>query len=508
MVNTMASYLYDSGIGVRMGISTGKDQLILTPLVELMKLIEKDHKTKLVILYIEPGGMYEVEAIEWMKKNSFSKPLVVYIGGVIADELNLSLGHAGAVVEGKGTSAHDKIELFDDYFGIGPYERRSLKGKNVKRGIRIKSLHDLPVAARAIYNALKITRDFRHNRPLKFNPWIKNMGTLGKKLPPSLAIPEGKAPMPYRKQLNDYTKSQLGKNPAGRNMKRASHASSNDGATPRLYGRSLIKEMHKNNLVDSLILAWTGYPPQNDFESDLVEMLLIASLSNGPGTISAQGAKLSASAGNPPNAAMIATLSCLGNIHGGNGAKAAKFMIKAFQGTGITDPYSKKAVKLAKELAIKKASEMSKIKKIAKEADITFERIPCLGHPVYRNENVNYDPRERVIADYLKKQKIAHVFLEFYHQLAVSSRDLGITRNVLAVNVDAAIACVWMGICWPLLISNKIAIERAVDIPFLSFALGRAAGAAGEYLDHKDYGLPMDMRIPTDECESLTMKRD
>ena len=507
MVNTIASYLYDSGIGVRFGLSTGKDQLILTPLVEILKLIEKDSKTKIVILYVEPGGLYELEAIEWMKNNSFSKPVIVYVGGVIADELNLSLGHAGAVVEGKGTSAHDKIELFDNYFGVSPFNSKSLRGKDVKRGIRVKSLHDIPAAAKGIYNARKIARDFRHNRPLKFNPWIKNMGTLAKRLPPSLTIPEGKAPMPYRKQLEDYSKNQLGKNPPNRNMKNASHSSSNDGATPRIFGRSLIKEMDKNSLTDSLILAWTGYPPANDFEADLVEMLLIASLSNGPGTISAQGAKLSASAGNPPNAAMIATLSCLGNIHGGNGAKAADFMIRAFQGSGIINPYSKKAVSKAKSLAVKKTTELSKRKKIAKEADITFERIPCLGHPVYRNESVNYDPRERVITHYLKKNKIEHAFLEFYHQIAVSSRDLGITRNVLAVNVDAAIACIWMGICWPLLCSHKISIQRAVDIPFLSFALGRVAGASGEYLDHKDYGTPMDMRIPTDECESLTMNR-
>ena len=38
MVNTMASYLYGAGIGTRFGISTGKDQLILTPLRDLLEL--------------------------------------------------------------------------------------------------------------------------------------------------------------------------------------------------------------------------------------------------------------------------------------------------------------------------------------------------------------------------------------------------------------------------------------------------------------------------------------
>ena len=508
MVNTIASYLYDAGIGVRFGISTGKDQLILTPLVEFMQLIQKDNKTNLIILYIEPGGLYEAEAIQWMKESKFSIPVIVYVGGLVADDLNLSLGHAGAVVEGKGTSAKEKIELFDEYFGVPPFiPKKQLKADNVKRGIRVTSLHDIPAAARAIFNALKIDRDYRHNRPLKFNPWIKNMGVLGTKLPPSLTVPEGKAPMPYRKQLEDFHKNQLGKTPARQNMRKASHASANDGKVPRLYGHSLLDEMKSCSFSDSLILAWTGFHPAEKFESDLIEMLLIASLTNGPGTISAQGAKLSASAGNPPNAAMIATLASIGSVHGGNGAKAAELMIKTFRGSDITNPYSSKAVAKARELAKKKTAELAKIKLIAKEADIEFERIPCLGHPVYRNDIINYDPRERIIAQYLQKHKIHHAFFEFYHQMAITSRDLGITRNVLAVNVDAAIACVWMGICWPLLCNNKISIDRVKDIPFLSFALGRTAGAAGEYLDHRDYGTPMDMRIPASECASLTFEK-
>src|ERR1017187_6358005 len=46
MVNTMASYLQSAGIGVRMGISTGKDQLILKPLRDLLELSAFDPETK------------------------------------------------------------------------------------------------------------------------------------------------------------------------------------------------------------------------------------------------------------------------------------------------------------------------------------------------------------------------------------------------------------------------------------------------------------------------------
>jgi hypothetical protein len=87
-------------------------------------------------------------------------------------------------------------------------------------------------------------------------------------------------------------------------------------------------------------------------------------------------------------------------------------------------------------------------------------------------------------------------------------RQAGITRNVLAVNVDAAIACTWLGICWPLLCDKKMTIDRAKRIPVLAFALGRAAGGASEYLDHSDFGQPMDMRIPVSECNALTPPKE
>ncbi len=50
-------------------------------------------------------------------------------------------------------------------------------------------------------------------------------------------------------------------------------------------------------------------------------------------------------------------------------------------------------------------------------------------------------------------------------------------------------------------------LKRAVDIPFIAFALGRVAGGAGEFLDHQDYGTDMDMRVPVDECKALTRPR-
>ena len=50
--------------------------------------------------------------------------------------------------------------------------------------------------------------------------------------------------------------------------------------------------------------------------------------------------------------------------------------------------------------------------------------------------------------------------------------------------------------------------RRVRDVAFMVFALGRVAGAGGEHLDHQDHGLPMDMRVPVDECQMLVRPKD
>ena len=99
------------------------------------------------------------------------------------------------------------------------------------------------------------------------------------------------------------------------------------------------------------------------------------------------------------------------------------------------------------------------------------------------------------------------MFLDFYLHLDQALKDNGSTRNVMAVNLDAALACVWLGICWQRVKEKRMTLKRAVDIPFIAFALGRVAGGAGEFLDHQDFGTDMDMRVPARECKALTSPR-
>jgi hypothetical protein len=143
----------------------------------------------------------------------------------------------------------------------------------------------------------------------------------------------------------------------------------------------------------------------------------------------------------------------------------------------MTDPYPQSPGPRRHGLAFVKKFKDKKA--VAREAGLDSGKVPCLGHPVFNKETVNYDPRERIVTAYLEEHKIYNVFLDFYHRLARAMMDSGVTNKVHAVNVDAALTCVLMGIAWPLLVDKKITVQRAVDLPFLAFALGRVAGGPG-----------------------------
>ncbi|HUS90942.1 MAG TPA: hypothetical protein VM695_03790 [Phycisphaerae bacterium] len=514
MVNTIASYLLAAGFGTSFGISTGKDMLLLTPTADLLRLAENDENTRLVVLYVEPGGLYEQEALDLARAGGFTKPIVAYVAGRALEGRNIPLGHAGSVVAGGGTSATAKARAFDEYFGIGPFEpdrrlRRTTRHQDaLRRGIRVRTLHHVPAAVAMIYRVMGLHRDMPVRRRLALNPWFVNLRGRSRQLPSSLILSPGEIPAPWGEQLRTLGRAELGSQPTRRPMRNRSFASSNEDSIPRIYGCDLTELMSRHSFCEALILYWTGQPPARAFEARLVEMTLTASLTNGPGTISAQGAKLSTSAGNTPNTAMIATLATLGEDHGGNGRRAVKFLAGIFWQTPMTDPYAADHGLDLAAMAAERARQFRQAKAAAKEAGVDYERIPCLGHPVFNTEPVNHDPRERAIGEHLAAEGIGNVFLDFYHHLARALHEAGVSSRVWAVNLDAAIASVWLGIAWPRLRDGSMTFQRAADLAFLGFALGRAAGGAGEYLDHRDHGTPMDMRIPTSECEALTPPRE
>ena len=106
-----ASQMKACGIGVSTSVGIGGDPINGCSHRDILELFEADPETKAVMLIGEIGGPQEAEAAEYFK-NHMSKPVVAYIAGLTAPK-GRRMGHAGAIVSGKGESAAEKVELLE-----------------------------------------------------------------------------------------------------------------------------------------------------------------------------------------------------------------------------------------------------------------------------------------------------------------------------------------------------------------------------------------------------------
>ncbi|HEX8930698.1 MAG TPA: CoA-binding protein, partial [Actinomycetota bacterium] len=116
-------------------------------------------------------------------------------------------------------------------------------------------------------------------------------------------------------------------------------------------------------------------------------------LSNGPGTISAQGAKGAVSADGPEqpervqlNKAMVGFLTHSGYTHGGNGYEGIAFLIDQFRDTGLEDPADPEHGIDLEALAARYTEEYARYKSSRKSAgSLDIQKIPGVNHPVFKD---------------------------------------------------------------------------------------------------------------------------
>jgi hypothetical protein len=106
----------------------------------------------------------------------------------------------------------------------------------------------------------------------------------------------------------------------------------------------LVKDWSFTEVAFQALLGWRP----NEEELFEFSMLLGLIITNGPGTISAQGAKGAVSADGPEdparvqiNKSFIGFLTHAGFAHGGNGYEAIAFLIERFRDKGLKDPSDK-----------------------------------------------------------------------------------------------------------------------------------------------------------------------
>ncbi len=225
-------------------------------------------------------------------------------------------------------------------------------------------------------------------------------------------------------------------------------------------------------------------------------------ITNGPGTLSAKGAKESVSARNHIPTAFAGFLCNTGLAHGGNGFEAVDFLLEQFKDTKISDPGVADKTLPLQQLAKRATKAYAAYKADMKEKGfLDYKRIPCINHPVFKGSAVNIDPREDFIRKELESKQIYNVFLDFYHHLVRELHDEGVTPNVFCVNVDAVLAVISLKLIWNDLSNEKLNMAQVQKLVFLLFVIGRTVGTIAEVIDHRDRGTDMDCRTPQSEVD-------
>ena len=241
-------------------------------------------------------------------------------------------------------------------------------------------------------------------------------------------------------------------------------------------------------------LALTGRRP-GPGELLPYQVLLGLLLSNGPGTISAQGAKGAVSADGPEtservqlNKAMVGMLTHTGFSHGGNGFEGIQFLLEQFQGQ---DPDRADLRAMATAFAQTYKREKAQRRELVGEG---ARAIPGINHPVFRGKPVNTDPREAFVAGLMAERGERNPFHSFYKEVAQALFDQGVTSNVFCVNVDAVIAAWLLHLLWRPYRAGEIGDAELESAAFTIFLLARMAGSAAEIEDHLNRGRNMDTR--------------
>lgn len=104
-----AAQMQALGLGVSTSVGIGGDPINGSSHRDILEMFETDLETRAVMMIGEIGGPQEAEAAEYIR-SYMTKPVVAYVAGLTAPK-GRRMGHAGAIVSGKGESAAEKTEI-------------------------------------------------------------------------------------------------------------------------------------------------------------------------------------------------------------------------------------------------------------------------------------------------------------------------------------------------------------------------------------------------------------
>jgi succinyl-CoA synthetase alpha subunit len=98
-----------AGLGQSTCVGIGGDPVKGTDFIEVLEMFLADPETKQIVMIGEIGGQSEIDAADFLARNSVKKPTVGFIAGATAPA-GRRMGHAGAVISGGRDAAAAKME--------------------------------------------------------------------------------------------------------------------------------------------------------------------------------------------------------------------------------------------------------------------------------------------------------------------------------------------------------------------------------------------------------------
>jgi succinyl-CoA synthetase alpha subunit len=274
----------------------------------------------------------------------------------------------------------------------------------------------------------------------------------------------------------------------------------------RFCGMAVADILGKRSLTEIAYVALFGRAPETA-HLFAFQTLMGLLLTNGPGAISAQGAKGAVSSDGPEspervqlNKGLVGFLTHTGYAHGGNGYEGIAFLLEQFRDSGLKDPTDPGHGIDLNALALRYVDEYAAYKSKKKTTgSLDIQKIPGVNHPVFKDRPVNFDPREVYVRELFAKRGEYNVFHEYYRALVQSLFDAGVSRNVYCVNVDAVIAALLLKMLWEPYRRGAFSEPALETAAFTVFLYPRMLGCAAEVDDHLNRGRNMDTRTPASQ---------
>ena len=123
-----------AGLGQSTCVGIGGDPVKGTDFIEVLELFLADPETQQIILIGEIGGQSEIDAADFLARNSVKKPTVGFIAGATAPP-GRRMGHAGAVISGGRDTAAAKTEALHEA-GVHVAESPAALGSTMVKALR------------------------------------------------------------------------------------------------------------------------------------------------------------------------------------------------------------------------------------------------------------------------------------------------------------------------------------------------------------------------------------